>query len=454
MLKNKKLIGIMTRQEINSVLRKTLKSGGSRFDSLFTEVKCEVFKNGHGNPQYILGFMKDIIDTHYTQVSKLAEKLKTSSLKSTVNAFHRFPYDYIQYDVDGYQQNVLSPACAWQNRLSGMDCKSFTVFTASLCKAVGIKTFLRQIKQGDDRVSHVYLVVPIDQKTGSLDQGHYVIDATTQNNKEVEYTWKNDLNMNLPVVGMNAPGMACDYSVKNPNDGMGFSFSDITGLVTGGGSGDGDSGGGDILSTGGGLVGGPLGAGIGNLVSGLIGGAFSTAGSASQGKEDAKLDGVHFLKTSGIEFAVNEQTFNRFIFLTENYYQARFAKSKWDQTSATKEGNRLAAEGMKDLQNDTLAEVQKSYEVKQTGTVPMAADRSISTVGGWHGTTLPTTAFGSWTVPTYSLSPKKESNQSNNVSAGNTNQTARLGGLSTTGGIIGLVILLSAIIGGTIYFKK
>jgi hypothetical protein len=194
----------MTREEINLKLRKSLKPNGNRFDSFFPLVDCEVYANGFGSPKYILDFMKEVVNTHYEQVYTLANKLKKNNLKDTITSFYHFPYDYIQYDVDGYRQNVLSPACAWKNRLVGMDCKSFTVFTAALCKAVNIKSYMRQIKQGDDRVSHVYLVVPVDQVTGSLEtKGHYVIDATTKDNKEVYFSWKNDLSMDLPVVGMN-----------------------------------------------------------------------------------------------------------------------------------------------------------------------------------------------------------------------------------------------------------
>lgn len=443
------------------MLRRNLIPGGNLYNSYFPSVNCEVFKTGKGDPGYILNFMKAVVDKHYMQVKKLAKELKKPNLKDTCRAFFEFQYNYIQYDVDGYQQRVLSPACAWNNRTKGMDCKSFTVFSAALCNAVGIKSYMRQVKQYDDRISHVYLVVPVNQITGSLNDGHYVIDATTADNKEVFYSWKNDLKMNpdLPVQGMNSPGMGCDYKIKpyvEDTSGMGFSFGDISGLLGGGSDGSDGGAAGDLLSTGGLIAGGPLGAGIGSIVGDLIGGAFTTAGSPDQGKEDALLDGQHFLKTSGIEFAVNDQTFNRFIFLTENYYQARFAKSKWDQSAATKEGNRLAAEGMKDLQNATMQEVQKSYNVKQTGTVPMAADRSISTVGGWHGTTLPTTAFGSWTVPTYTLTPKSQSIDlvGNSVVGPDGKPVARQNGFSTTTIVISLVVLLSAIVGGTIYFKN
>ncbi|WP_124979528.1 hypothetical protein [Nonlabens xiamenensis] len=195
------------------------------------------------------------------------------------------------------------------------------------------------------------------------------------------------------------------------------------GFNTGGSTGVGDTSAGSAIGS---IAGGATAAafglppGVGSSIGGVIGGLFggSSSGSPEMGTEDAKLDGEHFLKTSGISQAITEETFNKFIFFSENYYQARFAKSKWDQSASTKEGNRLAAEGMKKLQQAVTQRVGQYFQIQQIGTRPMARDREISTVGGWHGSTLPTTAFGNWTVPVYKLTPKTSANPTNNQPVG------------------------------------
>lgn len=533
----------MNRKQINQLQRRVLKPDGNKYNSLIESTNCRVFENGHGPASEILTAMVRYATKYAYQVKEVAQKLIKKDLQSTCNSFYQFERDYIQYDVDGREQRLRTPACLWSDRLKGGDCKSFAIMSAALCASVGIKSILRQIKvdgtQNENRINHVYCIVPVDQVTGSLNSGHYVIDGSSKINIEAPNYWKNDMEVDLPYSGMNGViaqqvnscgcgGSSCSNSTCTSNTngmnaaiaanytndlfvlksvltqlinkgasyktaqkaldyvvsivdqgkqpvvemegnslfvngkvfnlstsgsyGMNFDFSSlgasvvsggsntisptsstggfslgnfdlggITGAI-GGGSSDnlGSSLGSTVGTIGGTLAGGPIGAGIGSTIGGIVGGLFGggTAGSAEMGTEDAKLDGEHFLSTSGISSAVTEQTFNTFIYFTENYYQARLAKSKWNQASATKEGNRLAAEGMKELQNAVIQQVSQQFTVTRNGSRPMAADREITTVGGWHGSTLPTTAFGSWTVPVYSLTPLAV-NQNNGNQNGN-----------------------------------
>jgi hypothetical protein len=75
---------------------------------------------------------------------------------------------------------------------------------------LGIKHYIRQIKQpkfNPRQFTHVYVVVPNNQESGKLDQGHSIIDGTIQSNIEPNYTDKKDVFMNqkLPHIGLNCP---------------------------------------------------------------------------------------------------------------------------------------------------------------------------------------------------------------------------------------------------------
>lgn len=491
----------MTQEEINTVLRRTLRSGADRYNSFFPTVNCEVYKSGHGSPKYILDFMKQVASKHYKQVSKLAAELKTTDLQSTVAAFYNFQYSYIQYDVDGYRQNVLSPACAWKNRLSGMDCKSFTVFSAALCKASNIKCYMRQIKQGEDRVSHVYLVVPLDQSTGSLDQGHYVIDATTSDNKEVYYTWKNDLNMNLPVVGMNAPVVAvaparinettvseyhnCLNVIESYNQGMGVNDTsfDWAGLVSGLdvgtylGANEYDSTLGSAAVTGaftaggaiagsyipvlGTAIGGAIGGVLGGIASGLLGEALVDFDFTCTNSWYDPLDLRADLKNLTEWYQAKADSLGRFLTNGQNVNAANVLTELLGVLSAIemaipiKVGEARSNCTISRLEDLKTAATDLKFAIENIISTDLSAAFNITykgvkefKVNDYKNFLQPmdladTPAFlQDVIVLTYKpeLLPETQPN-------------ARMAGLSNGNGLILIAVLISAIVGGTIYFK-
>ncbi|MCV9934695.1 hypothetical protein OIU80_20660, partial [Flavobacterium sp. LS1R47] len=51
----------------------------------------------------------------------------------------------------------------------------------------------------------VYVIVPLNQETGDIKQGYFIIDGTTSTNREPIYTMAHDTEVNLPHFGLNAP---------------------------------------------------------------------------------------------------------------------------------------------------------------------------------------------------------------------------------------------------------
>ncbi|MPT35563.1 MAG: hypothetical protein E2604_10875, partial [Flavobacterium sp.] len=157
-------------------------------------------------------------------MEKVAPLLLQPTLQQTVATVHYWTYSHFQYKRDSTEQLLKSPACAWFSRTKGMDCKSFSIVCSSILLNLGIKHYIRRIKQPASKYpndyTHVYLIVPVDQKTGKLTSGYYTLDATTIENKEPLFTEPKDLFMDFPHTGLNG--------VARPGPGgLGISLGDI-----------------------------------------------------------------------------------------------------------------------------------------------------------------------------------------------------------------------------------
>ena len=199
----------MTKDEINLILKRRIKNG-DEFNHLIEKPKNQKLKLEKGDTFYSVAMMKVWVENFYKQVAKLSEVLKGQTIKETCERIHYFLYYDIQYQADGVTQNLRSPANSWFNRREGIDCKSYSIFASSVLMNLGIKHYIRQIKQpkfNPRQFTHVYVVVPNDQECGKLDNGHSIIDGTIQSNIEPNYTDKKDVFMNqkLPHIGLNCP---------------------------------------------------------------------------------------------------------------------------------------------------------------------------------------------------------------------------------------------------------
>ncbi len=202
--------------EISAPLKRHIKKG-AQYAGLLPRVSCEATNLGDGSNNTIEGvdFMTQWIKKYSWQTEKLTAallregKVSKTDLAKTANGIYNFLYNHIQYTADGALQQLRSPACAWQQRYQGVDCKSYTIFTMCILHNLGLSAYIRQIKQPGfypEQFTHVYVVVPINQKNNSLKKGYCVIDATKHTNTEGDFLVKKDRLMSgLKYQGLNAP---------------------------------------------------------------------------------------------------------------------------------------------------------------------------------------------------------------------------------------------------------
>ncbi len=198
---------IKKKMDIDNLLRRNLLSG-QEYEPLFPAVNCDKTNLGSGNTFDTVKLIKDTVIKYQFQTKRVAKLLEQSSLKATCDKIYWFLYHHIQYKADGMEQMLRSPACAFKQRVDGVDCKSYSIFASCLLANMGVRHFIRQIKQPSFRpelFTHVYIIVPINQQTGNIKEGYFIIDGTTSNNREPIYTMAHDTEVNLPHYGLNAP---------------------------------------------------------------------------------------------------------------------------------------------------------------------------------------------------------------------------------------------------------
>lgn len=192
--------------DINQLLQRKILNG-KKYEPLFPSVACDSEALGSGNTFDSVRLIVQMVKKYQHQTAKLSPLLKGFDTKATVDKIYGFLYNHIQYKADKRDQLLRSPACAFKQRVDGIDCKSYSIFASCILSNLGIKHYIRQIKQpsfNPQLYTHVYVVVPMDQKTGSLKGGHFVVDATTRTNNEPIYTMAQDVNVSLPHFGLNA----------------------------------------------------------------------------------------------------------------------------------------------------------------------------------------------------------------------------------------------------------
>ncbi len=134
---------------------------------------------------------KVVLETlHHTKA--LANQLKAASTYETCKAIWHFVYQHIAYkkDQEGYEQ-IRSPARAWHDRKTGVDCDCYSVFISSILTTLSIPHILRITKYHRDYFQHIYPVVVLQGK-------EIPIDCVTDGfNYEVPYSEKKDYPMDL-----------------------------------------------------------------------------------------------------------------------------------------------------------------------------------------------------------------------------------------------------------------
>lgn len=217
----------MSQDEINAILFRKIKSG-LEFDRLIPKTTCQSTYVGDGMTDFSMKQMAEVVHEYSWQADLLADALERKSLQETVFAIHDFLYDHFQYRADKAKQFLRTLACSWYDRANGIDCKSYSIAASSILTALGIRHSIRRIKQAGfapKEWTHVYVIVPKNQKTGNLNEGYYTIDGTIPEKDEPDYTEKNDLDMSLQHYVLN--GAIQKQGLKGLN---GVDLGSITGL--------------------------------------------------------------------------------------------------------------------------------------------------------------------------------------------------------------------------------
>jgi len=220
-------------QLINTMLYRKLESG-SQYSGLipsYKHVKHSFELPAEYSDTYnTLEYMADWTNKYANQFQKVANVLKGENVLETVKNNYNFLYKHFQYKIDENLQQIYAPSAAWHFRKVGFDCKTFSSLASALLLCQNIDhSFVKVKLQGSNDWGHVYVQIPY--------QGSYlIIDATTHDNKEVDFIEKHEFNMkNLKHIGLaspylntpylnldngalSCPGMACDCNsgLSNP----------------------------------------------------------------------------------------------------------------------------------------------------------------------------------------------------------------------------------------------
>ncbi len=184
---------------------------GTAYEALFPKAdghNATIRRNA--NVYNTVAFIPKVVKENAWQTSELSKILKGQTIDATCRNIWQFVYDHIAYkkDADGYEQ-VRSPARAWKDRHTGVDCDCYTVFISSILWNLQIPHTLRITKYHRDYFQHIYPVVPL------ADGRHITIDCVVNDfNYEEPYSEKKDYPMDLQYLS------GIDDDMQGADDGM------------------------------------------------------------------------------------------------------------------------------------------------------------------------------------------------------------------------------------------
>ncbi len=188
----------MTPEEIDILLYRPLQDG-IEYENLMPFSDCSSVLLAEGDTEQAINQMAIWAKKYQYHTKLLADSVfKKYSLINLCKELHDFLFNHLQYKIDGYKQKLRSPACSWSTRSQGIDCKSYSIFASSVLLNLGVAHYLRRVVYEKAKgFSHVYVVIPKDQKTFDLSKGYYTIDATVKFTDEVTFVSKDDVFMNI-----------------------------------------------------------------------------------------------------------------------------------------------------------------------------------------------------------------------------------------------------------------
>jgi hypothetical protein len=140
-----------------------------------------------------LQFIPKVVQSTLHHTKQLAQQLQGRTLDETCRNIWEFVYQHIAYkkDDEGKEQ-IRSPARAWQDRQSGVDCDCYTTFISSILTNLKIPHTYRITKYWKPHFQHIYPIVPTNN-------GNYItIDCVVEKyNYEEPFSEKKDTKMDL-----------------------------------------------------------------------------------------------------------------------------------------------------------------------------------------------------------------------------------------------------------------
>jgi len=136
--------------------------------------------------------------TAWQNTAELSKHIQYTSIKDVCSQIWYFLKNNIKYQEDTPgQQLVKTPSALWNDRKG--DCKSYSIFTASILRNLGIPYAYRFVSfSGTETPTHVY-VIAYDGATP------IIIDAVwTSFNSQKQYTFKQDYRMEVKEPGLYA----------------------------------------------------------------------------------------------------------------------------------------------------------------------------------------------------------------------------------------------------------
>ena len=212
----------MNYTQINNSLKRPLQSGHT-YNHYFQNSSCTPTYLGKSDTAFTVRQMVQMANKNLAHTKQLSlNEFAGQSLQHTCENIHHFLFNHIQYELDKEDQHLRSPACTWATRDEGTDCKSYSIFASTILSNLGIKHYLRRVKQPNpdfrytqeginpDLWTHVYVVVPKNQQSMRAENPHdyFIIDATIASNIEVAFLQKDDTKMRkvkLKHYGLQAP---------------------------------------------------------------------------------------------------------------------------------------------------------------------------------------------------------------------------------------------------------
>jgi len=191
---------------VSATLHRPLLSG-LFFNALFPLPDGKKVNLGAGDTNTSIELIIQWALKHHHEVEKVAPLFLENELEKTCFNIHHFLFNHFQYKADDSAQLLRSPAYAWKERKSGIDCKSYSIIASCILLQLGVKHYIRKIKQpsfNPDAYTHVYVIVPSNQNTGSLKNGYFTIDGTLPTTLEPNYIATKDFFMDkLKHYGLN-----------------------------------------------------------------------------------------------------------------------------------------------------------------------------------------------------------------------------------------------------------